>query len=53
MLKMYFYLFLEVKKTASYLCDMLSNLLLVSDIFTIDFDKHCTILRVVELHVPN
>ena len=52
MLKMYFLPLLEIKKTAYYLCDMLSNLSLVSDIFTIDFGRQYAMLKVVELHVP-
>ena len=52
MLKMYFLPLSSDKTTAFYLCDMLSNLFLVSDIFTVDFGRHYAMLKTVELHVP-
>ena len=40
------------KKTACYLCEMLSNLFESQDIFTIDFGRHYAMLKTVELHGP-
>ena len=45
-----FYLFLEIKKTACYLCDMLSNLFSLRNFY----NKLCNyaMLKIVELHGP-